>query len=414
MPDDVRHLHDGVTTPILAATKGDGSMEERSMMLGLVVGLAVVVTGVLSCTDKAKPAFDRCVQADTAGDLPAALAACADAVKADPNSGSGKLAAARAAVIEQKKRDALAAADQKARDGFHLWDGDADAVTKDQPGAQKVFTETCSQGSQLGCTGLAITYLDGVGGTGKDYKKALALLQPACDAKVPRACSALGNVHAFGEGLPKDENKAADLYKIACDGGEQRGCYQLALWYAVGKGGLPKDMPHAFALVKTACDTGFVDACYLVASAFRDGDGAAKSLSDALAYGTKACNGLHGKRNGDGCQLLAHLYNDGDGVPKDSKRAAELASIACDLGSGAGCTFYGFLLVHGSGIASDAKAAYRAFEKACAANDAEGCFNVAICQRHGLGTERDGYAADTVMKKACDLGDATACKEFRR
>jgi hypothetical protein len=34
MPDDVRHLHDGVPTTILAAAKGEGPMGVRSMMLG--------------------------------------------------------------------------------------------------------------------------------------------------------------------------------------------------------------------------------------------------------------------------------------------------------------------------------------------------------------------------------------------
>jgi hypothetical protein len=58
------------------------------VMMGLM-GLTV------GCTDKAKDNYAKCVQADTAGDVEGAWKACTDAVGDDPNSTSGKAAAAK-------------------------------------------------------------------------------------------------------------------------------------------------------------------------------------------------------------------------------------------------------------------------------------------------------------------------------
>ncbi len=302
-----------------------------------------------------------------------------------------------------------AAADEKAHTGFRLWDGNGDGGAKDQPGAQKVFAETCSQGSQVGCTGLALTYLDGVNGTGKDYKKAVSLLQAACDAKVPRACSALGNSYWSGDGVPKDENKAADLYKTACDGGEPRGCFGLARMYDLGKGGLPKDQPRAFALFKSACEGGVADACFVVGMDLQDGVGTSKSKPDAVRYAQRACDG----GSGEGCRMLGLLYDDGTGVPKDRKKERELLAKSCDLGSATGCFAYGGLLLR-DGAKADQTTAAGAFAKACDDDNAQGCYGLATCERQGWGLPRNPMGADTHLKKACDLGNATACKEFRR
>jgi len=374
--------------------------------------LALVIPLTLfGCADKAKPGYEGCLGAERSGDLDGAVGLCSAAAKVDPTSESGKLATAKVADIEQKKKAAAAVANEKARVGFGMWDGDSG--TKDRPGAQKVFVETCGQGSPLGCTGLAIAFLDGVNGTGKDNKKAFALLQPACDVKIGRACSALGNMSADGEGLPKDESKAADLYKLACDAGEARGCHRLGIFYALGKGGLPKDETHAFALLKSACEAGRSDACHIAAVASHHGDGTPKSTADAVKYAQLACDGTHGDRSGDGCNFLAGFYFRGEGEPKDPKKAAALTKEACDLTSPSGCATYAAFLMRDA-VPPDLKGAHEAAVKACEGSDANGCYMLATCEARGWGTERSPMTADTYMKKACDLGNATACKEFRR
>ena len=66
-----------------------------AVILGSCFGVAVVIASAafFLAPDKARPNYDKCVQADTAGDIEGAWTTCYDAVGADPNSTSGKEAA---------------------------------------------------------------------------------------------------------------------------------------------------------------------------------------------------------------------------------------------------------------------------------------------------------------------------------
>jgi len=76
------------------------------------VGLSFVL--LVSCSDKAKPDFDKCVEADTAGALQPASDACTAAVSADPTSVSGKAAAEKLVTLKVKLAE-KAKADEEAR-----------------------------------------------------------------------------------------------------------------------------------------------------------------------------------------------------------------------------------------------------------------------------------------------------------
>jgi hypothetical protein len=65
-------------------------MRTRSTFLVVVAAILLV-----ACKDKAEPDYAACVQADTAGDVGKAWDSCTAAVGADPNSTSGKAAAAK-------------------------------------------------------------------------------------------------------------------------------------------------------------------------------------------------------------------------------------------------------------------------------------------------------------------------------
>jgi formylglycine-generating enzyme required for sulfatase activity len=83
-----------------------------------------------ACADKAKPAFDLCLQAEAKGDLPGALKACSDAVGADSNSASGKAAAERLTTLKSQDEASKAgeAARQKAKDTARQGADDAACV----------------------------------------------------------------------------------------------------------------------------------------------------------------------------------------------------------------------------------------------------------------------------------------------
>lgn len=329
------------------------------------------------------------------------IACCLGAAVVSCRKGSQPSAAEPDAAVEAGP--SAADHDGHARDAFALWDG-ANGK-KDPTAAKKMFGDACARGSQLGCTGLGIAYLDGIDGTGKDYKLAFANLRSACEAGIPRACSAFGSMYASGFGTAKDEAKAADLFSTSCERGEQRGCVRLALFYATGSGGLPKDLKRATDLLKKACDAGNAAGCAGAADILR---AAKASPAEAMPYAERACEMKHG----EGCSVLASLY----GEKQDAIKQHEFAQRACDLDSASGCTALGALLLGGSGIAADHKKARAAAEKACERENpsALGCYLLATMWRRGWGGESNGFTADGYLKKSCDLGNPSACKDLRR
>ncbi len=85
-------------------------------------GVTALSFVLLACTDKAKPDFERCQQLDLAKRFDEARKACELATSKDPESKSGKLAAARLPVLatelrqqsdEQQSRDARALSEMR-------------------------------------------------------------------------------------------------------------------------------------------------------------------------------------------------------------------------------------------------------------------------------------------------------------
>lgn len=71
----------------------------RSRCSMFVVGALALAT---ACADKAQPDYAKCVQAQAVGKIGDALDACKAAISADPNSTSGKAAAAKLAEMRHK------------------------------------------------------------------------------------------------------------------------------------------------------------------------------------------------------------------------------------------------------------------------------------------------------------------------
>jgi len=89
---------------------------------GSWVGVLGIAALIVACEDKAKPAFERCTEAEAKKDWQDAVEACEFAVKRDPASASGKAAAQKlvdmrpsieAAKVEKAKADAIARVEQQ-------------------------------------------------------------------------------------------------------------------------------------------------------------------------------------------------------------------------------------------------------------------------------------------------------------
>ncbi|WP_445724462.1 tetratricopeptide repeat protein [Helicobacter pylori] len=61
----------------------------------------------------------------------------------------------------------------------------------------------------------------------KDFKKAFALFEKACDLNNSGGCDALGGLYEDGQGVEKNLTKAAYFYSKACKLGDQEACEAL-------------------------------------------------------------------------------------------------------------------------------------------------------------------------------------------
>jgi TPR repeat protein len=153
-----------------------------------------------------------------------------------------------------------------------------------------------------------------------------------CRKKVAAACSVLGVMYEFGQGVVRDERRAARLYQTACDEGNVRGCANLA--GAMVKGtGMPASPQNAIGLLRRSC------------------------MQKAI-----------------GCALLGRLTAKGEGTVADPVMAASLFERGCMNGEAESCRELGDAL-KGAGQPSDQRA-MELYINACVAGDREACDRV--------------------------------------
>lgn len=97
------------------------------------------------------------------------------------------------------------------------------------------------------------------------YAKAAAAYEKACDESYAAACTDLGFMYRFGQGVRRNYVCATKLYQQGCSGGNGLGCTNLGLLY--WNNVLPKDDRRAEELFRVACVEGDNGAC--VAFSFR-------------------------------------------------------------------------------------------------------------------------------------------------
>ena len=88
-----------------------------------------------------------------------------------------------------------------------------------------------------------------------DYGSAFATFEALAVKDMPRAQTALGLMHAFGEGVPQSYAEAAYWYRRAADQGYAPAQYDLAELYAVGYG-VPRDIESALRWMDRAARQG--------------------------------------------------------------------------------------------------------------------------------------------------------------
>jgi len=134
------------------------------------------------------------------------------------------------------------------------------------------------------------------------FKKAIPLLDKACNTGDAQACSDLGHLYDWGPHFSKEDS-------------------------------VTQNYPRAMKLYTKACDAGNADGCYGLGFLYDQGFGVPQSFARAAEYYTKACDG----NNSAACNNLGFAFRNGAGVTEDKEKARQLLQKACSLGNQSSC-----------------------------------------------------------------------------
>ncbi len=188
----------------------------------------------------------------------------------------------------------------------------------------------------------------------------VAMLDTACTAGNPCACSELSEVYFEGQLAPTDRDRAITLADQACEGGEIFGCWHAGAMRWLAR---PNETDIAIERYGVACDGENADACTELGRLAMSGVSQA-GPAEAISFYDMACQN-------DGpiaCAYQGAALSEGD-APANPARGAELLEFACMEASVPGaCTEMGRLV-----FSTNADAARTAWQRACDAHDPFAC-----------------------------------------
>ncbi len=213
------------------------------------------------------------------------------------------------------------------------------------------------------------------------------LLDQACTAGNPCACSELSEAYWEGRLVETDHDRAITLADIACEGGEIFGCWHAGSMRWLAR---PNEMDLALSRYDVACDGENADACVELGRLGFSGISSA-SETDALGFYDMACQNDAPLA----CAFQGAALSEG-ASPANPARGAELLSFAClEALVPAACTEMGRLVV-----STNAAAAREAWQHACDLHDPFAC--------DALLPEAEAAAMQGTAAQALDLDGAGA------
>jgi uncharacterized protein len=121
-----------------------------------------------------------------------------------------------------------------------------------------------------------------------DFKTALEILTPLAESGNVDALGNLGNMYAFGQGVPKDLAKAHSLWSRAAEKHLGTAMFNIAVLHATGQGGLAKDPSQAAVWYKKAAEHRHDQAMITLSSIYATGQGLEKNRQLAVAWASLA------------------------------------------------------------------------------------------------------------------------------
>ena len=329
--------------------------------------------------------------------------------------------------VELAKREGGCPAGLVMADGKCTKAADAPAY-QCKPGNSSECEAQCGKNHAGSCSALGVMHATGDGAS-KDAAKAAQLFEKACAGGDIPGCVNQGRMHADGTGVAKDEAKASELFDKACADGSAEACGFLGSILLANK-----DTGKAAEKLKLGCDGGYDKSCGHAARLYATGDGVTQDLAVALQLYTKACRGA----DGVACSELGQMHEAGKGTGKNAIIAEMHYRRGCYMGNAEACADLGRMEAGKPGGGADsakrsfnmacvrrnafARAAMKvlyggtsgvmpnpaemsAWRQACSKNDSR------ACTRLGVVTAAQGQKAGATMdlQRACNGGDGFAC-----
>lgn len=189
----------------------------------------------------------------------------------------------------------------------------------------------------------------------------VAMLETACTASNPCACSELAEVYWEGTLATADRTRAIALSDQACTGGEPFGCFHAGAYRWLGQ---PDDLATAASRFAAACDDNHAESCLALAR-LEQSELGGLSDTDAVAHLDTACQ----HDSPLACYYQGEALSFGMSVEANPQRGAELLEFAClEAHVPSACTTMGNIVA-----TVNPDAARTAYQHACELHDPFGC-----------------------------------------
>jgi TPR repeat protein len=232
---------------------------------------------------------------------------------------------------------------------------------------------------------------------------ALPLLREAVRKNSAEAMGLLGNLYAYGSGVPRDQAEAVRWYLKASEGGSITAMREVGFMYQNGSG-VTKDYAEALRWYRKSAGAGNAVAMNDIGLMYLNGWGVTKDEAEALRWFRKSADA----GNEIAMRNVGLSYHHGWGAAKDEAEAARWFRKGAEAGNAVAARELGLQYLNGWGVTQDYAEAVRWARKSADAGDIEAMNDVGFAYANGRGVTKDAAEAARWYRKAADGGNALA------
>ena len=298
-------------------------------------------------------------------DVARAAAACAEAMRAQPNVARFAYQAGRVAMVQ-----------------------------KDRAHAKAFFERAAAANYPAAMAALGLIYLNGYG-IPSDPVQARQWLEKAAALKYPHALTLIGVMYYRGRGVTQDYAEARRWYDRAAAMGDAQAVSNIG-WLIEHGLGTNADPADARRWYERAAQAGNVGGMINLARCYLQGVGGSRDPQGAYRWHLRAVD----EGSPGGMVALGLDYARGEVVPQDYVQARAWYEKAAELGGRRGMSLLGLLYENGRGGPRDAVVARSWYQKAADLGDIPGMRNLARAYERGIGGPPDPDQARQWLAKA--------------